>query len=82
MPVALTVRSGLAGGVSCAVRSWKDGMARKRSTMTGPTVQTTSMAVLWLVLEGTGLALSRNLTTTMISRRRTKRVIGMMNHRV
>ncbi|MNL81570.1 hypothetical protein D3C87_2087280 [compost metagenome] len=78
----MTVRSGLAGGVSCAVRSWKDGMARNSRMMTGPTVQTTSIAVLWLVLEGTGLTLSRNLTTTTISSRRTNRVIGMMNHRV
>lgn len=50
--------------------------------MTGPSVQTTSIAVLWLVLDGTGFAPSRNFTTTTMSRARTNRVIGTMNHSV
>ncbi len=48
-----------------------------------PTVQTTSIAVLWLVLDGTGLALSAELDDARGSRRiRTKMVIGTMNHSV
>ena len=34
---------------------------------TGTTVQTTSIRVLWVVFEGTGLALALNLTMTAIS---------------
>ncbi|MNH37452.1 hypothetical protein D3C79_983600 [compost metagenome] len=50
--------------------------------ITGPTVQTTSTAVLWLVLDGFGFALARNLITHQISKARTSNVIGMINQSV
>lgn len=40
------------------------------------------MMVLWLVRDGTGFLLARNLTMTMMRRARTNKVIGTMNHSV
>ncbi len=49
---------------------------------TGPTVQITSITVLWLVLDGTGLALARNFTMTTTSSASTNSVIGTINQSV
>ena len=53
------VNVGSSGGVYWAVRSWKEGIARNSRMTTGPTVQMTSISVLWLVREGFGLAFAR-----------------------
>src|SRR5215208_802468 len=45
---------------------------------TGISVQATSISVLWVVLEGTGLALALNFTTTMTKSASTNRVITVM----
>ena len=45
---------------------------------TGISVQATSISVLWVVLEGTGLALALNFTTTMTKSASTNRVISVM----
>ena len=76
------VSFGSSGGVYCAVSSWKDGIARNSSTTTGPTVQMTSISVLWLVRDGVGLALARNLKMHQASSASTKSVIGTMNQSV
>ena len=47
---------------------------------TGISVQATSISVLWVVLEGTGLALALNFTTTMTSSASTNSVIMVMMH--
>lgn len=43
----------------------------------GATVQTTSMAVLWVVAEGLGLALALKRTTTMTSKASTSATMPM-----
>ena len=53
------VIAGSSPGSYSAVSSWKDGTAMNSSTITGPTVQTTSTSVLWLVRDGVGLRLAR-----------------------
>ena len=67
VPVPLVARGldrelGLLGGRVLRRQKLEGGNPRNSSTMTGPTVQITSISVLWLVREGTGLALARNLT--------------------
>ena len=47
---------------------------------TGISVQATSIRVLWVVREGTGLALALNLTITMISSASTNSVMTVMMH--
>ena len=47
---------------------------------TGIRVQATSIRVLWVVLEGTGLALALNFITTVISRASTNSVMMVMIH--
>src|SRR5690349_20825915 len=64
--------------VSSVKRSRKDGIAINVRIRTGTTVQSTSNNVLWVVLEGTGLALALNLTMTTTSKPRTKRVMQVM----
>src|SRR5690606_22360745 len=78
-PVALTVIDGSSGGLYCAVSSWNDGTAMKSSAINGPTVQITSIIVLWLVREGVGLPLARYLIRHHASSTRTRTVTGMMN---
>ena len=46
---------------------------------TGIRVQATSIRVLWVVLEGTGLDLALNLITTMISSARTNSVMTVIS---
>lgn len=46
---------------------------------TGTNVQTTSISVLWVVRDGTGLALALNFTTTVTSSASTNSVITMMS---
>ena len=81
-PVALMVSAGSSVGVYCAVSNWKDGTEMNRSTITGPTVQITSIRVLWLVRDGVGLAPARYLTMHQARSTMTSRVIGTMNHSV
>jgi hypothetical protein len=82
LPVALIVSLGSSGGVYWRVSSWNDGTARNKSTITGPTVQITSISVLWLVRDGAGLTLSRNLMMHQASKASTSKVIGTMNQSV
>ena len=82
MPVAFSVIAGSSAGLYCAVRSWNEGMAMNRSTITGPTVQITSISVLWLVREGFGLAPARYRTTHQAISAMTSSVIGTMNQSV
>ena len=49
---------------------------------TGPTVQMTSISVLWLVRDGFGLTLARNFRMHQASRISTSAVIGTMNQSV
>ena len=46
---------------------------------TGISVQATSISVLWVVLEGTGLALALNFTTTMTSSASTNSVMTVIS---
>ncbi len=46
---------------------------------TGIRVQATSIKVLWVVRDGTGLALALNFTTTITSRARTNRVMTVIS---
>src|SRR3954447_17390271 len=73
------VRSAL--GISSSRNSRRnDGTAIPTRINTGISVQATSIRVLWVVLDGTGLALALNFTTTMTSSTRTNRVIIVMIH--
>ena len=56
-----------------------DGTAMATRISTGISVQATSISVLWVVLEGTGLALALNFTTTMTNSASTNRVISVMS---
>ena len=47
---------------------------------TGTTVQITSMVVLWVVREGTGLLRALNFTATITSSASTKTVIATISH--
>src|SRR5690606_23115028 len=78
-PVALIVIAGSSSGVYCAVSNWNEGTAIKISAMTGPSVQITSITVLWLVRDGVLLTLSRYLTRHQPNRTRTRSVVGTMN---
>ena len=57
-------------------------MAMNSRMTTGPTVQMTSISVLWLVRDGVGLTLARNLMMHQASSASTSSVIGTMNHSV
>jgi hypothetical protein len=48
---------------------------------TGTTVHSTSIAVLWVVREGTGLLRELNLTITVISSAKTKSAIAEITHK-
>ncbi len=63
---------------SCSNSKRNEGTAIATRISTGTMVQITSINVLWVVLEGTGLALALNLTITTISRTITKMVIELM----
>src|SRR5918995_3986006 len=71
------VRSAL-GMSSCWNRSRNEGIEIATRISTGIRVQATSISVLWVVLEGTGLALALNLTTTMTSSTSTNSVMRVM----
>src|SRR5579883_1283430 len=58
--------------------SLNDGIAIVTRISTGMSVQATSMRVLWVVREGTGLVLALNLTITVTRSARTKRVMTVM----
>ena len=65
--------------------SWKnskrnDGTAIVTRMRTGTTVHNTSMVVLWVVREGTGLLRELNFTITVISSANTKSVIAEITH--
>src|SRR3954466_11101273 len=72
------VRSAL-GVSSCRNSSRNDGTAIATRISTGTRVQATSIRVLWVVLEGTGLALALNFTTTTMSNARTNSVMTVMS---
>src|SRR6202012_5333793 len=72
------VRSAL-GTSSSRNRSRNDGTTRATRISTGISVQATSIRVLWVVLEGTGLALALNFTTTMISSASTNNVMTVIS---
>src|SRR4051794_23233097 len=72
------VRSAL-GTSSCWNNSRNDGTAMPTRISTGIRVHATSIRVLWVVLEGIGLALALNLTTTAISNARTNSVMMVMS---
>src|ERR1700716_2183152 len=72
------VRSAL-GMSSSSNNSRNDGTAMPTRISTGIRVQATSIRVLWVVLEGTGLALALNFTTTMTSSARTNSVMMVMS---
>src|SRR3982074_3210349 len=59
--------------------SLNDGIAMQKRITTGISVQATSIRVLWVVLEGTGLDLALNFTTTMTSSASTNRVMMVMS---
>ena len=63
---------------SCWNSSRNDGTAMATRISTGIRVQATSIRVLWVVLEGIGLALALNFTTTMISSTSTNSVMMVM----
>src|SRR5579863_8775932 len=55
-----------------------EGIATVTRISTGMSVHATSIRVLWVVREGTGLALALNLTTTITSSASTNRVMTVM----
>src|SRR5580700_1543766 len=55
-----------------------EGIATVTRISTGMSVQATSIRVLWVVLEGTGLALALNLTTMMTRSASTNSVITVI----
>ena len=63
---------------SCRNNSRNDGTAMATRISTGISVQATSIRVLWVVLEGIGLALALNFTTTMTSSASTNSVMMVM----
>src|SRR3982074_1828704 len=71
------VRSAL-GMSSSRNNSRNDGTAIATRISTGISVHATSIRVLWVVLEGTGLALALNFTTTAIRSPSTNSVITVM----
>src|SRR6202161_2798518 len=72
------VRSAL--GTSSSRNSRRnDGTTSVTRISTGIRVQATSIMVLWVVLEGTGLALAVNFTTTMTNSARTNSVMTVMS---
>src|ERR1700712_1082590 len=72
------VRSAL-GMSSCWNSRRNDGTAMPTRISTGISVHATSIRVLCVVLEGTGLALELNLTTTMISNASTNSVMTVIS---
>src|SRR4051812_12345844 len=60
-------------------KSRNDGTAITTRISTGISVQATSISVLWVVLEGTGLALALNFTITMISSASTNNVMMVIS---
>src|ERR1700674_3354152 len=58
--------------------SRNDGTAMATRISTGIRVQATSIRVLWVVLEGTGLALALNFTTMIASSASTNRVMSVI----
>ena len=64
---------------SCWNSRRNDGTAMATRISTGISVQATSISVLWVVLEGTGLALALNFTTTMTKSASTNSVISVMS---
>ena len=56
-----------------------DGTAIATRMMTGTSVQTTSISVLWVVLDGVGLALALKRTITITSSASTKSVIAVIS---
>src|SRR6202023_1977176 len=72
------VRSAL-GTSSAWNTSRNDGTAMPTRISTGIRVQATSINVLWVVFEGTGLDLALNLTTTMTSSARTNSVMTVIS---
>src|ERR1700681_2580187 len=72
------VRSAL-GTSSSWNNSRNDGTAMATRISTGIRVQATSIRVLWVVLEGTGLDLALNFTTTMTSSARTNSAMTVMS---
>src|SRR5205823_13697277 len=76
-PVGLTVRSAL--GTSSSSNSRRnEGTAMPTRINTGISVQATSISVLWVVREGTGLAFALNFTTTATSSASTNSVMTVM----
>ena len=71
------VRSAL-GVSSCRNSNRNDGTAIATRISTGISVHATSIRVLWVVLEGIGLALALNFTTTIINSTSTNSVITVM----
>src|SRR6478752_5716676 len=55
-----------------------DGTEMPTRISTGISVQATSISVLWVVRDGTGLAFALNLTTTITSSASTKSVISVI----
>src|ERR1700682_2629938 len=72
------VRSAL-GMSSSRNNSRNDGTAMTTRISTGSSVHATSIRVLWVVLEGVGLALALNFTTTMTSSASTNSVMTVMS---
>src|SRR6266404_9970572 len=67
-------------GISSSWNSRRnDGTAMPTKISTGISVQATSIRVLCVVLEGTGLDLALNFTTTMISSARTNSVMTVIS---
>src|SRR5215211_1239054 len=66
------------GVSSCRNSRRNDGTAMPTRISTGISVQATSIRVLWVVLEGTGLALALNFTTTMTNSASTNSVITVI----
>src|SRR6187402_2782488 len=66
------------GMSSCRNSSLNEGIAMATRISTGISVQATSINVLWVVLEGIGLALALNLTTTAIRSPSTNSVITVI----
>src|ERR1700704_4364193 len=66
-------------GISSSLnKSLKDGNTSISRISTGSTVHATSISVLWVVFDGTGLALALNLTITMISSASTNKVMTVV----
>ena len=76
--MALMVIASLGGDLYCALNRPIEGTAMPSRISAGTTVQITSISVLWLVFEGTGLERLLYLRMTQTNRASTNRLMMTM----